>query len=213
MRRRTPSPHPARQAGFTLIDLLVIIVLLGSVSGSLTVLFTRLAAQSSDTLRNRQALAVAQALLAEVRLMPFTYCDPQDARATLATGAFVGGAGCQTTVDALGPEPGEGRTVTLATPAAARFDNVSDYHNFAQPGPSCPGGICDINGNLLNGAGSALQGCSTLVTTTAQAMPAVAALDANGRPQSLRITVRVRCPGRDDVVLEGMRMRHAPRQT
>lgn len=186
------------------------IVLLGLVSGSLTVLFTRLAAQSSDTLRNRQALAVAQALLNEVRMMPFTYCDPQDARAglgpTAATGAFVGGTGCQATVDAIGPEPGESRT------AAPRFDNVSDYHNFAQPGPSCPGGLCDINGNLLNGPGSSLQGCSTLVTTLAQAMPAVAALDANGRPQGLRITVRVRCPGLADAVLEGVRMRHAPNQ-
>ena len=42
--------------------------------------FTRLAVQSSDTLRARQALAVAQALLNEVRMMPFTYCDTQNAR-------------------------------------------------------------------------------------------------------------------------------------
>ena len=201
---------PRRARGFTLIDLLVMIVLLGVVAGAMTLLFTRLAVQSSDTLRAREALAVAQALLNEVRMMPFTYCDPQDTKATTATGAFVGGTGCQATVEALGPEPGEGRTVTaVTTPPNARFDNVNDYNNFAQPNAGCAG-LCDIGGNLLSGPNSPLQGCRTLVTTTAQSMPGVAALDANGRPQALRITVRVSCPNLNDVVLEGIRMRYAP---
>lgn len=204
-RQRTTQPRA--QSGFTLIDLLVMIVLLGIVGGAMTVLFTRLAAQSSDTLRARQVLAVAQALLNEVRMMPFTYCDPNDGNATAAIGAFVGGQGCGATVEALGSEPGETRN------GPSRFDNVSDYNNWAQPGPSCPAGLCDLSGNLLNGPGSPLQGCRTLVTTAAQAMPNVAALDANGRPQSLRITVRVSCPHINDLVLEGIRMRHAPNRT
>ncbi|MES2886441.1 MAG: hypothetical protein V4739_00385 [Pseudomonadota bacterium] len=196
------------------------IVLLSVVSSSLTLLFNRLAVQSSETLRARQALGVAQALMTEVRMMPFTYCDPQDARFASATMAALGPTGCQTSVETLPPvgaETGEGRRIAPAgspppTPPSARFDNVSDYDNFAQPGPSCPGGICDINGYLLNAAGSPLQGCSTLVNTTPQAMPNVPALDANNRPQSLRITVRVRCPGTSDMVLESIRMRHAPNQ-
>src|SRR4249920_3200762 len=99
-----------RERGFTLIDVLVLIVLVGTVAGSLTVLFSRLSAQSAQTLRAQQALTLAMSLLDEVRAMPMTYCDPQDARATTATGAFVGGTGCASTVEAIGPEPGEQRS-------------------------------------------------------------------------------------------------------
>lgn len=193
------------QAGFTLIDLLVMIVLLGLVGGAMTVLFTRLAAQSSDTVRTRQALAVAQALTNEVRMMPFTYCDPQDANASLALGAYLGAQGCNTTIEAMGPEPLESRTS-----ATNRFDNVNDYNNWVQPGPSCPAGLCDLSGNLLNGPPSPLQGCSTQVNTTPQALPGIPALDANGRAQSLLIRVQVRCPSLADTVLNSLKVRHAP---
>ena len=194
-----------RHGGFTLIDVLVLMVLLGTVAGSLTVLFGKLAAQSAETLRVRQALSAAQALLNEIRAMPFTYCDPQDARATLATGAFLGGSGCASAVDGLGPEPGETRYN-----AVNRFDGVSDYQGFTMPGAGCAGGLCDIAGNLLNGVGSPLAGCSARVAVTPQAMPGVAALDANGRPQALRISVTLTCPAMADTLVEGIRMRHAP---
>ncbi len=194
-----------RQAGFTLIDVLVLIVLLGTVAGSLTVLFGKLAAQSAETMRARQALSAAQALLNEIRAMPFTYCDPQDGNALNATRATVGAPGCSTTVDGLGPEPGESRYNPLN-----RFDGVSDYQGFTMPGAGCAGGLCDIAGNLLNGAGSPLAGCSARVAVTPQAVPGVAALDANGRPQALRISVTLTCPAMTDTLVEGIRMRHAP---
>ncbi|MDP1901104.1 MAG: hypothetical protein Q8K96_11700 [Rubrivivax sp.] len=185
--------------------MLVLIVLVGTVAGSLTVLFSRLAAQSAESVRARQALALGQALLGEVGMMPFSFCDPQDARARLATGAFVGGTGCATTVDALGPEPGESRYN-----AANRYDGVSDYQGFAMPGAGCAG-LCDIAGNLLNSAGSALTGCSAAVALAPAALPGVAALDANGRAQALRIDVTVRCPASPAITLQAVRLRHAPR--
>jgi MSHA pilin protein MshD len=197
-----------RQRGFTLIDVLVLIVLIGSVAGSLTVLFSKLSAQSAQTLRTQQALTLAQSLLDEVRAMPMTYCDPQDANAATATGAFVGAGGCAATVEGIGPEGIEQR----AAVPAQRFDNVSDYHNLVMPGPSCAGGICDPTGALINPAGSPLAGCSARIVTTAQAMPGIAALDANGRPQGLRIVVTVTCPGIADTLIEGVRLRHSPRQ-
>lgn len=204
-------PAPARRSGrqqargFTLIDVLVLIVLVGTVAGSFMALFGKLSAQSSQALRDRQALAIAQALLAEVRSMPFTYCDPGDARASLATAAVLGGTGCASSVDALGPEAGESRYN-----AANRFDGVSDYHGLSQPGPGCPAGICDINGNPLNPAGGMLSGCQASVVMAPQAIAGIAALDANGRPQVLRIAVTVRCPGAGDILLEGLKVRHAP---
>lgn len=206
-RSSRPRVRPAhgRQRGFTLIDVLVLIVLVGTVAGSLTVVFSRLAASSTESMRARQALALAQSLLNEVRMMPFSFCDPQDARATLATSATLGGAGCTATVDALGAEPGESRYN-----AANRFDGVSDYQGFAMPGAGCAG-LCDLGGNLLNPAGSTMQGCSALVGLAPAALPGVAALDANGRPQALRIDVSVTCPGGLRITLQGLRLRHAPR--
>jgi MSHA pilin protein MshD len=194
-----------RARGFTLIDALVLIVLLGAVAGTMTTLFARLGAQSAQTMREREALAFAQSLLDEVLMMPMTYCDPQDARAALATRAVLGGAGCAATLDGPGPEPGESRYN-----AASRFDNVSDYQNLALPGPGCAG-LCDIGGNLLNGAGSPLAGCGARVTMAAQALPGVAALDADGRVQGLRVVVTLTCPGRAATVVEGVRLRHTPR--
>jgi MSHA pilin protein MshD len=196
------------QRGFTLIDVLVLIVLIGSLAGSLTVLFSRLSAQSAQTLRAQQALTLAQSLLDEVRAMPMTYCDPQDAQATTATGAFIGALGCASTVEAIGPEAGEQRSGV----PALRFDNVSDYHNLAMPGPSCAGGICDPGGALINPVGTPLSGCSSRIVTTPQAMPGIAALDGNGRPQGLRIVVTITCPGIADTMVEGVRLRHSPRQ-
>ena len=136
--------------------------------------------------------------------MPFTFCDPQDARATLAQGAFVGATGCASAVDALGPEPGESRYN-----AANRFDGVTDYQGFTMPGPGCAA-LCDRNGAPLALSG-ALAGCTATVTMNALALPGIAALDVNGRPQALRIVVRLRCPGLADTVAEGVRVRHAPR--
>jgi len=203
---RFESPTARCSSGFTLIDVLMVIVLLGVVAGALMTLSGRLATQSAETMRTRQALALAQALLDEVRHMPFTYCDPQDGNAANANAAVVGAGNCLATVDAMGPEPGESRYN-----AANRFDGVTDYLGFAMPGPGCAA-LCDINGNPIGAAGSSLAGCDARVLAlTPQALPAIPALDVNGRPQVLRITVRVICPGMQPLQLDGIRVRHAPR--
>ncbi len=185
--------------------MLVVVVLLGIFAGSTTTLFARLASQSAGTLRDRQALAFANGLLDEVRAMPFTYCDANDGRARVATRARLGALDCQTRVDAMGAEPGETRYN-----AANRFDGVSDYQNFAMPGPGCAG-LCDIAGNQVNLNPSPLQGCNASVNLVPQALPGVAALDVDGQAQALRIVVRLACPGRADLVVEALRLRHSPR--
>ncbi len=192
--------------GFSLIDVLVLIVLISTVGVSLTGIFSRMAADSARAVIERQAAAVAESLLAEVLSMPFTFCDPQDARVALATGAFLGGTGCASQVDNLGPEPGE----TRYNPAS-RFDGISDYNGFAMPGPGCPG-LCDRAGVQLNGPGSSLAGCSAQVAAVPVALTGIAALDANGRPQALRVTVNVNC-GDTRIGIEGYRTRHAPNRS
>lgn len=199
-----PPRRSLRNAGFTLIDVLMVIVLLGIVAVALTSASGRLAAQSAEALKTRQTLTFAQGLLAEVMNMPFTYCDPNDTRAALATSATVGGAGCTSLVEALGPEAGESRYS-----AANRFDNVNDYQGFTMPGPGCAGGLCDQQGNVINATGP-LAGCTAQVNMVTQALNGVAANDANGRPQALRVIVTVACPGADTLIAEGIRVRHAP---
>lgn len=199
-----PPRRSLRNAGFTLIDVLMVIVLLGIVAVALTSASGKLAAQSAEALKTRQTLTFAQGLLAEVMHMPFTYCDPNDNRAALATSATVGGAGCTAQVEALGPEPGESRYS-----AVARFDNVNDYQGFTMPGAGCAGGLCDQQGNLINATGP-LAGCTAQVNMVAQALNGIAANDVNGRPQALRIIVTVACPGADTLIAEGIRVRHAP---
>lgn len=115
-------------------------------------------------------------------------------------GAGLGG--CQTQVDGLGSEPGESR---YGASAATRFDGVSDYHGFTMPGPGCAS-FCDRAGVPLGLAGR-LAGCNLGVAVVPQALPGLAALDADGRPQALRIVVTVRCPGAADVLAEGVRVR------
>lgn len=177
--------------------MLLVIVLLGIVAAALTTSSARLAAQSAQSLKSRQALAFAQGLLEEVRHMPFTYCDSPTTAANAAA--------CGAQIDGMGPEPGESRYSP-----SNRYDGVSDYQGFTMPGPGCPGGLCDLNGTLVNGAGSPLGGCTAAVALFTQALPGIAALDTNGRPQVLRIVVTVRCPGVDAMVAEGLRVRHAP---
>lgn len=206
--RKRHRPSSYREGGFTLIDVLVLIVMLGVVAGLMTVLFSRLSSQSAQNMRSAQMLSTAQALLTEVTAQPMTFCDPQDARVRLANGGTVGGANCASQAELPGPEGGESR---YGANAATRFDNVNDYQGFTMPGPGCAGGLCSISGALLNPPGTPLSGCSAAVNTTAQALPGVAALDANGRPNALRVVVTLRCPGQPDTVLEAVRVRHAPR--
>ena len=88
---------PRSQHGISLIEQLVFIVVVGvAVTGVLAVLNTT-ARASADTLTQKQALAIAEALLEEVQLQPFTYCDPDDANAATALDT----TGCAATVEGL----------------------------------------------------------------------------------------------------------------
>lgn len=185
---------PSDERGVSLVELIVFIVIVSTaVMGVLGVLgiATR---SSADPMIQKQALAIAEALLEEIQLQPFTFCDPDDPSATgaLSAAGCTGGAGGANDEGGspLGPEAGETRTG-----AATPFDNVSDYNGFAM-GP----GITDITGAVIPG----LDGYSAAVTVATQGLGAIA--PAN----SLLITVTVTGPGNTTVVLQGYRLRYAP---
>jgi MSHA pilin protein MshD len=137
-------------------------------------------------MQRRQSLAIAESLMEEVQLMPFTFCDSDDANVETATST----ASCASGADAPGPEGAENR---FATP---QFDHVNDYHGYAM------NGIVDISNSAVSG----LAGYSANVTVAAAALNTISAASGD----ALRITVTVTSPNGQTFSLDGYRTRHAP---
>jgi MSHA pilin protein MshD len=141
---------------------------------------------SADPLPRKQALAIAEALLEEVALMPFTDCDPDSYEPVAKT--------C-TQGETMGPETGEARG-SLTTP----FDNVNDYNNF-----NLAGGGSDIGGMVTVPAGYS---ATVAVAQDAAFGPAGSPLPA---ADALRIAVTVAYNnGNDSLTLAGYRTRYEP---
>lgn len=184
---------PRRASGVTLIELIMFIVVIGvAVAGVLgAIMFATRA--SVDPMLQKQALAIAEAVLEEVQLMPFTYCDPDDANAATANDS----TGCAGTAEGAGPEAGETRA------GASPFDNVNDYDTF-----SLAGGMTDVGGNPIPG----LNDYSVTVSVAGQAL-GPGALPPTNIPsgESLLITVTVGHPNlTPSLVMHGYRARYAP---
>jgi MSHA pilin protein MshD len=184
--RRRQRPVRRAAGGFTLIELIVFIVVVSAALAGVLRIFTQATAASADPMQRRQALAIAESLLDEVMLMPFTFCDGDDANVETATSS----AGCASAADALGAEAGEGRF------APPQFDHVNDYHGLAMTG------IVDIT----NGAVAGLAGYSASIAVAPAALGTITAASGD----ALRITVTVTTPGGDTLTLDGYRSRHAP---
>ena len=173
------------QSGISLIELIMFIVIVSlAVVGILSVMNVTTKA-SADPMIRKQALAIAESLLEEIELQPFTFCDPDDANVLTATTS----AACATTAQGMAPTPGETRYVE------PRFDNVGDYHGFSMVG------IRDIQNGLVSGLGT----FTANVTMVQDGVRFSLAADA-----VLRIDVNV-VSGPTDVTLTGYRFRYAPR--
>lgn len=175
--------HRAR--GLTLIELLLFIVVVGIALAAMLQVFVAATQASADPMIRRQQLAIAESLLREIQLMPFTWCDPDDANVDAASGT----SGCATTAEAIGPEAGETRY------GPSYFDNVNDYQGFTMSG------IRDI-GN------AAVSGLSGYAASVSVAPAALDSLSAAG--EALKITVTITGPDASTLVLQGWRTRYAP---
>ncbi len=178
-----------RYHGFTLVELVLSIAIIGAAVGGVLVAYDYAVRDSADPVVRKQALAISESLLEEIQQMPFTYCDPDDTAVSTATSA----AGCATP-EAMGPEAGESR-YSASTP----FDNVNDYHGY-DTASEVPPGIKDITGAAITGLGI----YNAAVTVTQAALGGVAATD------SLRITVTVTGPANVTVTVDGYRTQYAP---
>ena len=178
------------QRGATLIEAILFIVIVGVAVGTVLAVFVGTSRQSGEPMIRKQALAIAESLLEEVRLMPFTFCDPDDANLVTATGAFIGPTGCATTLEGPGTEGGEARGAVL-TP----LDNVSDYAGLVLATAS------DITGTAYPGYSATIVLAALALGAGPNAVPA---------GESWLITVNVTGPAGIAVQIEGIRTRHAP---
>ena len=177
-----------RQRGISLIELIIFIVVIGVAVVGVLLAFSMSTRASADPMIQKQALAIAEALLEEIQLQPFTYCDPDDPVA--ATALVVGDCA---TPEVIGVEGGESRT------AIPLFDNVSDY-NGVTLNP-----VTDINGTALG-----LDAYIATIAVATQGIGAIGIIPAISAAEALLITVTVTGPGSTTVVLHGYRVRYAP---
>lgn len=180
------------ERGLSLIEVVVFIVVLGIGLTGMAILYNHLTLASVDPVVRKQAVAIANSLMEEIQLRPFTYCDPDDPLVFTETSAVGCTAAATRESAVIGPEAGETRY------ADPRFDNVSDYNGFAMAGS-----IQDINNGTITG----LAGYSASVAVTNAGGDFPAAVPAN---DALRITVTVTGPANVRVVLGGYRLRYAP---
>ena len=203
-------------AGLSLIEVVIFIAVLSVGFAAMLILYNQVTRSSVDPLVRKQSLAVAQSLLEEIELMPYTYCDPDDANVTTATSAAVGAGGCATTAETLGPEAGESRFSS-----SQRFDNVSDYFGFCMgPGmPACTDPVIGGLGVITTAAGAQVPQLAdyrvdvALARVDAALAPAGAGPNTAGAPltEGLKITVTAtHVPTGTTVSLEGYRLRYAP---
>jgi MSHA pilin protein MshD len=184
--------------GVSLIELIVFIVIVGAAMSAFFAVFGTMTKASADPQVRKQVLAIAESLMEEVSLMPFTFCDPDDANVATATNSGIGGAGCATLSEdtSIGFETGETRYGPIF------FDNVSDYHTFTMN--SGNGGIKDMTGSVILGLSAYGATISVAQTGLGSGVDAISASDA------LRISVTVSGPGNVSTTLEGYRTRYAP---
>ena len=184
-------PRPAR--GLSLIELVVFIVVVGIGIGGVVATYSQYTKSSVDPIVRKQALAVAESLLEEVELQPFTYCDPTDPAVYTATSAIA--AQCPVLLEAIGPEAGQTRG------GVNSFNNVNDYDGFSMAGA----GMTDITGALI----PLLSGYSASVSVSASTGELPNLLS---NADALKIVVTVTGPAGVTVALQGYRLQYAPNQ-
>lgn len=174
-----------RQRGLTLIELIMFIVIVGvALAGVLTVL-NHTTQHSADPMIRKQALAIAEALLEEVMLQPFTWCDTDDSAAATATSY----GGCGTPENNLAPDGAEPTNGDLRGTGLTPWDNVNDYHGL-------------ITTKNAGGGSSAKYSATVSVDNTVS-------LNGISGGAAMLITVTVTAPG-ETITLQGYRTRFAP---
>jgi len=164
---------------------LFIVVVSAAVVGVLSVM-SYTTSHSADPQIRKQALSIAEALMEEVSLAKFTWCDPTDANAETAT------------------QPSECSNAALQENAGQEtggvgrpYDNVNDY--VSSYGNEKQLDILDVNGS-----NPGLANYKAWITISQEAFGGIQASD------SLHIHIRVTYGGTEMAALDAYRTRYAP---
>lgn len=184
--RRAVPAAIHRLRGLSLIELVIFIAVVSASLAGVLAVFIQTTGTSADPMQRRQSLAIAEALLEEASLMPFTFCDGDDPNVATATST----TDCKAAAEAINPEAGESRFTT------PQFDHVNDYGGYAMKS------IVDITNTAVSG----LSGYSASVAVSTAALNTMPA----GSGDVLRISVTVTDPRGGTLTLDGYRTRYAP---
>lgn len=194
-----------RQAGLTMIELIIFIVVIGVALGGVLTVFAYTTSHSADPLQRKQAMLLAEALVEEVSLARFTYCHPDDANAESAAGS----AGCATLPENFGAPASESRP----------FFNVNDYVSASGVARSFTAGdtlgvITDVTGAPAP-AELRLYRAFVTIRPVAGFGPAGMTIGTVAAPPGadsdvLQISVRVSYGNGEAIVLDRYRTRYAP---
>lgn len=188
-----------KSLGFSLVEMVVFIVIVTTAIAGVIGALAFMSGHSADPMARKQAIAIAESLMQEIQQMPFTFCDPDDANASIA----ISYSDCTNPQNATltGPTPSTESRYSATNP----FDNVADYGGFTMPGGGCSG-ICRIGSN------AALSGLNAYTASVAITQVGgngtFAALPASA---ALQIIVTVTGPASTTIRLTGYRVRYAPK--
>jgi len=175
------------ESGLSLIELIMFIVIVSvGVVGVVSVM-NPMMRNSADPMQTKQLAAIAESLLSEALHQPFTWCDPDDPSASVAT-SYADCALPQNTLTTV-PVGGESRNGGAGT----SFDNVSDY-GVGLVAVADVAGVSPLAGYVAK-------------IEVANAGVAMGLADDTA---ALSVTVTVN-QGTDSFVLTGYRFRYAPR--
>jgi len=186
--RHQIKPFPGLlQTGFTLIETIVFLLVVGiGVVGLLSAISTAVR-YSADPLPQKQALAIAEALMEEITSAGFTFCRAGTPNFESATAADDVNCGVGN-VEEDGPEAGEVRP----------FDNVNDY--VANLGTAQA-----LSATIIGVAMPAPAGYAAMVNVSEAGIGTIPS------SESLLISLTVTGPNNTRVVLDSYRTRYAPR--
>lgn len=186
-----------RQLGFTLIEAILFIVIVGVAVFGILGAIGLINIRSAEPVQRKQAQMIAESLLEEVQLARMTYCDPNSPNYDTATST----ANCATvgaTAEVWGQEGASGRP----------YDNVNDYvtaAGVAQSAFNSGVNLVDANGNQIGGGAYT----ATLKITPVALGDIAVTSSSVADNDALAIEVTVSYTG-GSVTLIGYRTRYAP---
>lgn len=191
-----------RPQGFSLIEVVVFIVVLGIAFAGMLILFNQVTKASVDPLVRKQALAIAASLLEEIELKPFTYCDPDDGNVYTAANA----GACTTAEVVQACSGGPANEQVESRYGDPRFDNVNDYNCFEMGSGTASPGIKSPDDGVTS-----ISGLSDYAVRVSVVEAGTTLANIADNTAALLITVTAQhVPTGTTVTLQGYRLRYAP---